>query len=179
LHHESKFDRGDRRRRVLATASASGETLDVTWTYTTDGTTHTEATWEQDSAPTPHFFLSGDGTSVPVSDFVSSAFPPRSFVSYYNQSGPLSGVMFSTSFGGGIQLLGSKQIYTGSETAPMFAPGSFSGLIRFDSGGELPSTLTFSRAVPEPSTWAMMLIGFAGLGFVGYRKSRKAVSIAG
>jgi phospholipase/lecithinase/hemolysin len=25
-------------------------------------------------------------------------------------------------------------------------------------------------AVPEPSTWAMMLLGFAGLGFLGYRK---------
>ena len=32
--------------------------------------------------------------------------------------------------------------------------------------------------VPEPSTWAMMLLGFAGLGFAGYR-SRKAGSIAG
>ena len=28
--------------------------------------------------------------------------------------------------------------------------------------------------VPEPSTWAMMLLGFAGLGFAGYRASRKA-----
>ena len=28
-------------------------------------------------------------------------------------------------------------------------------------------------AVPEPSTWAMMLIGFAGLGFVGYRRARE------
>ena len=28
--------------------------------------------------------------------------------------------------------------------------------------------------VPEPSTWAMMLLGFAGLGFVGYRQARKA-----
>ena len=27
--------------------------------------------------------------------------------------------------------------------------------------------------VPESSTWAMMLLGFAGLGFVGYRQSRK------
>ena len=26
--------------------------------------------------------------------------------------------------------------------------------------------------VPEPSTWAMLLLGFAGLGFVGYRKAR-------
>jgi outer membrane lipase/esterase len=28
----------------------------------------------------------------------------------------------------------------------------------------------FSAAVPEPSTWAMLLLGFAGLGFAGYRR---------
>jgi hypothetical protein len=27
-------------------------------------------------------------------------------------------------------------------------------------------------SVPEPSTWAMLLIGFAGLGFAGYRRAR-------
>jgi hypothetical protein len=26
-------------------------------------------------------------------------------------------------------------------------------------------------AVPEPSTWAMLLIGFAGLGFAGWRRA--------
>jgi uncharacterized protein (TIGR03118 family) len=31
-------------------------------------------------------------------------------------------------------------------------------------------------AVPEPSTWAMMLLGFAGLGFAGFRHARKAGS---
>ena len=25
---------------------------------------------------------------------------------------------------------------------------------------------------PEPSTWAMILLGFAGLGFLGYRRAR-------
>jgi hypothetical protein len=30
--------------------------------------------------------------------------------------------------------------------------------------------------VPEPSTWAMMLVGFAGLGFVSYRASRRGVA---
>ena len=33
-------------------------------------------------------------------------------------------------------------------------------------------------AVPEPSTWAMMMLGFAGLGFAGYRKSRKSAAFA-
>jgi hypothetical protein len=32
--------------------------------------------------------------------------------------------------------------------------------------------------VPEPSSWAMMVLGFAGLGFAGYRRSRKAACIA-
>jgi hypothetical protein len=32
--------------------------------------------------------------------------------------------------------------------------------------------------VPEPSTWAMLLIGMAGLGFAGYRRSRRGVAIA-
>ncbi len=36
-----------------------------------------------------------------------------------------------------------------------------------------------SSAVPEPSTWAAMLVGFAGLGFAGYRRSsRKSFAAA-
>ena len=34
-------------------------------------------------------------------------------------------------------------------------------------------------AVPEPSTWAMMLLGFAGMGFVAYRKAKRpSLSVA-
>ena len=29
--------------------------------------------------------------------------------------------------------------------------------------------------VPEPSTWAMMLLGFAGLAFAGYRRSERVL----
>jgi hypothetical protein len=32
--------------------------------------------------------------------------------------------------------------------------------------------------VPEPSTWAMMLAGFAGLVFAGRRASRKSAAVA-
>ena len=34
------------------------------------------------------------------------------------------------------------------------------------------------RGIPEPSTWAMMLVGFAGLAFAGYRGSRKGAAFA-
>ena len=45
-----------------------------------------------------------------------------------------------------------------------------------------PATITQFNAsfsldgalVPEPSTWAMMLLGFAGLGFAGYRRASEA-----
>ena len=30
-----------------------------------------------------------------------------------------------------------------------------------------------NAAIPEPSTWAMLLVGFASLGFAGYRRSQK------
>jgi hypothetical protein len=35
-----------------------------------------------------------------------------------------------------------------------------------------------SSAVPEPSTWAMLILGFAGLGFMGYRRKSKPASMA-
>jgi hypothetical protein len=34
-------------------------------------------------------------------------------------------------------------------------------------------SITVLQAVPEPSTWAMMMVGFAGLGFLAYRRSSK------
>jgi outer membrane lipase/esterase len=36
----------------------------------------------------------------------------------------------------------------------------------------------FEAAVPEPSTWAMLLVGFACLGFAGYRRSARASATA-
>jgi PEP-CTERM motif len=33
-------------------------------------------------------------------------------------------------------------------------------------------------AVPEPSTWAMMLLGFAGIGFMAYRRNAKPLMAA-
>jgi PEP-CTERM motif len=41
-----------------------------------------------------------------------------------------------------------------------------------DEGAMFTFTLV-SGAVPEPSTWAMLLLGFAGLGSAGYRRARQ------
>jgi hypothetical protein len=37
--------------------------------------------------------------------------------------------------------------------------------------------VTGVAAVPEPSTWAMMILGFAGVGFMGYRRTRKGSAL--
>ncbi len=47
-------------------------------------------------------------------------------------------------------------------------PGGGGSVAWLDGG---TTGLSYS-AVPEPSTWAMMLLGFAGLGFAGYRRAR-------
>jgi PEP-CTERM motif len=45
--------------------------------------------------------------------------------------------------------------------------------------GEHADSLTIRVGdVPEPSTWAMMLLGFVGLGFAAYRKAKQAAVAA-
>ena len=42
-----------------------------------------------------------------------------------------------------------------------------------DGSGGFGFDFAVGGAVPEPSTWAMMLLGFAGLGYAGYRRARE------
>lgn len=39
------------------------------------------------------------------------------------------------------------------------------------------SDTAFSAAVPEPSTWAMMILGFAGVGYLAYRRRSQATGL--
>jgi hypothetical protein len=44
---------------------------------------------------------------------------------------------------------------------------------------DFPSFTSFSvSAIPEPSTWAMMLLGFAGVGFMAYRRKNNVALAA-
>jgi PEP-CTERM motif len=38
--------------------------------------------------------------------------------------------------------------------------------------------VVINPAVPEPSTWAMLLLGFAGIGFMAYRRKSKPTLMA-
>jgi len=44
--------------------------------------------------------------------------------------------------------------------------------------GEVGGDTSTLVSTPEPSTWAMMIIGFIGLGYAGFRKAKSARAIA-
>ncbi len=49
----------------------------------------------------------------------------------------------------------------------------------FPTAGYWTASFPVVAAVPEPSTWAMMMLGFAGVGFMAYRrKSKPALTIS-
>lgn len=59
-------------------------------------------------------------------------------------------------------------------TGQIFAPGSYGS---FD--GDTDTQIDFSiAAVPEASTWAMMVLGFAGIGLLAYRRKSRFASLA-
>ena len=67
------------------------------------------------------------------------------------------------------------------------ATGDFADLVNDHDGGDAPQsyttgTGTFAASlvtpVPETSTWAMMILGFVGLGFMAYRRKSKPALIA-
>lgn len=74
-----------------------------------------------------------------------------------------NGVLFAFGAGNYGQFYNAPGVYLttyypdGPANAPLFNPG--------DAG-----ILSISAAVPEPSTWAMMILGFCGLGFMAYRR---------
>ncbi len=74
----------------------------------------------------------------------------------------------------GAMLAGDYNVVNPSDIDGFLYANTFNGgtsngaeLHYYGFNGALPSS------APEPSTWAMMLAGFAGLGFVGFRRSRR------
>jgi hypothetical protein len=89
-----------------------------------------------------------------------------------------SGVASGGFFASGTALnLEGPQLFTGTVTSPTFSLGTFT----LDDGNLTHPTYTLSITngpVPEPATWAMMLLGFAGVGVVLRRRKAGQVSPA-
>ena len=144
---------------IALCGSARAGTLDVTWTEPGES-----ASWQQSTNPTP-IAIVGDYTEVPVSDASPSS---------------ISGIFYYTPVAdGGFEdnkffiVTSGDQVFSGSLAAPVFSAGQYLQLDLFTGQFGFLTFTAVSGSVPEPSTWAMMLIGFAGLGFVGYRASRR------
>jgi hypothetical protein len=72
------------------------------------------------------------------------------------------------------------QFYTWSENSPTFR-SNFSVKLQDGVFGGQTDTVTVmdppSPGVPELSTWAMLLLGFVGLSYAGYRKARRVTTL--
>ncbi|AUC97085.1 hypothetical protein CWS35_24690 [Bradyrhizobium sp. SK17] len=66
----------------------------------------------------------------------------------------------------------------GGGDGPNVAYAPLQIFIELPSGFSLIDPNAVASAVPEPSTWAMMLLGFAGLGLMAYRRSKTLMAAA-
>jgi hypothetical protein len=108
--------------------------------------------------PLPQVYHAGDGTNLFGNDNI---FPITA-----------NGITFGTNAPGGTSggytlqfLLGGEFGECSSTVVCGFIAGPGGAANLYDKLG--PTTIS---AVPEPSTWAMMLLGFVGLGFMAYRR---------
>ena len=81
-----------------------------------------------------------------------------------------------TSLGAADSFFDDQVIKLGSSYGPA-VDLMFTYTLTADGPGGYGLDFVVGGAVPEPSTWAMMLVGFAGLGYMGYRRSRTPASI--
>jgi PEP-CTERM motif len=108
---------------------------------------------------------SGSGGPVGV-ERSASPFPFLIVPFGYVSGSPLSG---SSTFDGTIASLGLRPgtyVYTwGSSPSLLAEDGSLTVVVG-------------AGAIPEPGTWAMMMLGFVGLGLASYRAARKRAAFA-
>jgi hypothetical protein len=97
--------------------------------------------------------------------------PPGDYGGYFDNYG----VMFTLANGDLVDLYSNGYIQAAGAPPVTLPPYGVvviaSGVPNYDSAGGL------AFVAPESSTWAMLLLGFAGLGFAGLRTSRKPVPV--
>jgi hypothetical protein len=151
---------------LIASASAASASY-LLFSYSETGPSAIDASWYQSPNPTPIAYNYDTYTTVPVFDWTGNVGPYTSitWISVVFESGG-----FVTP-DGSISVFG-QQYYGFPESDPSFAPGVWTGVNATDG---LPFTLTITNSdIPEPSEWAMMLVGLGGVGAAMRLARRKA-----
>ena len=96
------------------------------------------------------------------------------------------GAQGGSGFGGGgygAGVGGSVLLDAGTELDIVVGGAGMNNLVNVVDGGGGGGSFVWDptaiplQPVPEPSTWAMMLLGFAGLGYAGWRARRQTVLV--
>ena len=72
---------------------------------------------------------------------------------------------------------GSQNLAENNQWVTITGLGPFM-TVDFHDAGKNAFEFSLGSAVPEPSTWAMMALGFAGLGYAGFRRNSKVRALA-
>jgi PEP-CTERM motif-containing protein len=72
---------------------------------------------------------------------------------------------------------GSFLLSTGGARSALFAANIFSSAGQGEGNSAVVGTSSIAAAVPEPSTWAMMILGFMGVGFLAYRRKGRGPAL--
>jgi hypothetical protein len=97
-----------------------------------------------------------------VAGVASISFGTNLFADFNLGGTPLGFVQLTTN---------GPDLFTGNPADPVFILGSFTLVNPFFGQSDI-LTISQVTAVPEASTWAMMILGFASVGFVAYRRKR-------
>jgi hypothetical protein len=149
---------------VLAIMAAFSPSAASAVTFTISGDLDPTTTFTIPQNPIPTSFDLGNDFGIAPDNQVTNGVPVS--LSYYFYSDAALGGL-SDSFG--YYNLFGPQLYTGPESSPTFTAGTFTF---YNGNNGNADTVTVS--VPELSTWAMMLAGFAGLSFVTTRRKLQA-----
>lgn len=156
---------------VLLALSSNAQADTYLYTFANDATSFS---FQIDSQPTVDS-SNAAGFEVPIA--TTPAFPDIMFAQFYPSSN-LGGIAFADDVtfaadgSGTVLQYDGPQLYSGGEDTPTLLLGTGSYLLFNTFDHDLIATLTVSQvtAIPEASTWAMMMVGFVGLVFLSYRR---------
>src|SRR5436189_44841 len=115
------------------------------------------------------------GTALALTSFVSSASAVVTFAQDLASGWPPGSGTSNGHVGGGPLYQNSENLGFSIFSGLNFNP-NVSGIYTFDlklfsaDNQQLGDVSIQVSAVPEPSTWAMLILGFAGIGFMAYRR---------